>query len=141
MTLIWDDGSRVILGHVGDSRAYLRRGGRLKQMTRDHSLVWEMMRQGTITAEEARNHPYRNVITQAVGTDPQVTPDISTVECFPGDLWLICSDGLTEYLTDSRIEEVLGLYPANRAADVMLEEALAAGGKDNVTLIIAEVDP
>ena len=141
MTLIWDDGSRVILGHVGDSRAYLRRGGRLKQMTRDHSLVWEMMRQGTITAEEARNHPYRNVITQAVGTDPQVTPDISTVECLPGDLWLICSDGLTEYLTDSRIEEVLGQYPANRAADVMLEEALAAGGKDNVTLIIAEVDP
>ena len=102
MTVIWDDGSRVILGHVGDSRAYLRRGGRLKQMTRDHSLVWEMMRQGTITAEEARNHPYRNVITQAVGTDPQVTPDISTVECLPGDLWLICSDGLTEYATAGR---------------------------------------
>ncbi len=141
LTVIWDAGDRVILGHVGDSRAYLYRDGQLKQITEDHSLVWEMMKRGTITPEEARVHPYRNMITKAVGTDPAVTPDIRTVKVIPGDLWLICSDGLTEYLTDWRLEETLEEYSPEEAADMMLKEALEAGGKDNISLIIAEVTP
>ncbi len=139
LTVIWDDGGRVILGHVGDSRAYLCRNGDLRQVTDDHSLVWEMMRRGSITPEEARYHPYRNVITRAVGTDPVVVPDIFSVDSLAGDRWLICSDGLTEYLTDERIGELLCRYPAERAADLMLAEALDAGGRDNISLIIAEV--
>lgn len=141
LTVIWDAGDRVVLGHVGDSRAYLYRDGCLKQVTEDHSLVWEMTKRGSITPEEARVHPYRNMITKAVGTDPAVTPDIRTLKVIPGDLWLICSDGLTEYLTDRRLEEILEEYSPEEAADRMLEEALEAGGKDNVSLIIAEVTP
>ncbi|MBR4500605.1 MAG: Stp1/IreP family PP2C-type Ser/Thr phosphatase [Clostridia bacterium] len=141
LTVIWDAGERVILGHVGDSRAYLYRDGCLKQVTEDHSLVWEMMKRGSITPEEARIHPYRNMITKAVGTDPEVAPDIRTVKVVPGDLWLICSDGLTEYLTDRHLEEILELSSPEEAADRMLEEALEAGGKDNISLIIAEVTP
>ncbi len=141
LTVIWDAGERVILGHVGDSRAYLYRDGCLKQITEDHSFVWEMVKRGTITPEEARIHPYRNIITKAVGTDPSVTPDIRTVKVIPGDLWLICSDGLTEYLTDRHLEEILEQYPPEEAADRMLEEALESGGKDNISLIIAEVTP
>ena len=140
LTVIWHDGGRVILGHVGDSRAYLYRGGRLRQMTSDHSLVWEMMKQGSITMEEARNHPYRNMITRAVGTDPVVVPDISTVDFLEGDVWLICSDGLTEYLTDTRLRRILTHCPAEEAAETMMSEALEAGGKDNISLLIAEVD-
>ncbi len=139
LTVVWEAGDRVILGHVGDSRAYLYRADCLSQVTSDHSLVWDLMRRGSITAEEARRHPYRNVITKAVGTDPSVVPDIITMPCLPGDLWLICSDGLTEYLTDQRIGELLGAYPPEKAADVMLNEALSGGGKDNISLIIAEV--
>ena len=100
-----------------------------------------MMKRGSITPEEARTHPYRNMITKAVGTDPAVIPDIRTVKVIPGDLWLICSDGLTEYLTDRRLEETLEQYSPEEAADRMLEEALEAGGKDNISLIIAEVTP
>ena len=141
LTVLWEGGESVYLAHIGDSRAYLLRNGEFRQISDDHSVVAEMMREGLLTEKEAASHPYRHMITRAVGTDPEVTADIRELDKQPGDRWLICSDGLTEYLTDSRIEEVLGLYPANRAADVMLEEALAAGGKDNVTLIIAEVDP
>lgn len=141
LTVIWDAGDRVVLGHVGDSRAYLYRDGCLKQITEDHSLVWELMKGGSITPEEARIHPYRNMITKAVGTDPEVTPDIRTVKVIPGDLWLICSDGLTEYLTDRHLEEILERSAPEEAAERMLEEALEAGGKDNISLIIAEVTP
>ena len=140
LTVIWEDAGRVILGHVGDSRAYLLRGRRFRQVTCDHSLVWEMQRQGTITAEEARVHPYRNVITRAVGTDATVDADISTVTTKKGDLWLICSDGLTEYLTDTRLRRILTHCPAEEAAETMMSEALEAGGKDNISLLIAEVD-
>ncbi len=139
LTVLWDAGERVILGHVGDSRAYLYRAESLKQMTSDHSLVWEMMKQGSITPEEARNHPYRNMITRAVGTDPVVVPDIFSVECRAGDKWLLCSDGLTEYLTDGHLAHLLDLYPPEEAAERMMAEALEAGGKDNISLMIAEV--
>ena len=87
-------GGGVLVGHVGDSRAYRLRGGELKQITQDHSIVAELLRNNVITAEMARNHPYRNVITRAVGVDPVVTPDVIDEDKQPDDVWLVCSDGL-----------------------------------------------
>ncbi len=138
LTVLWEADDSVLIGHVGDSRAYLMRGGRLRQMTEDHSLVAELVRQGTITEAEARIHPYRNMITRAVGTDREVTADILRFEKKRSDLWLICSDGLTEYLEDRELETILAGLPMEYAAERLMQTALDRGGKDNVSLVLAE---
>ena len=138
LTVLWEVRDRVIIGHVGDSRAYLFRDGKLTQMTDDHSLVAEMVRQGSITEQEARVHPYRNMITRAVGTDRKVLADIFQQEKRRGDIWLLCSDGLTEYITGPELEKTLKSCPIGPAADKMLAAALDGGGRDNVSLILAE---
>lgn len=139
LTVLWEGDQEVFIGHIGDSRAYLLRDGSLKQITRDHSLVQEMLSQGLITREEALVHPYRNVITRAVGTDPYVESDCLTLEKNNGDIWLLCSDGLSNFVSDVEMERTLITQDLETAADSLLQTALQNGGRDNISLLIAEV--
>jgi len=128
------------LAHVGDSRAYLWRDGELAQLTNDHSVVAELVRRGTLTPEEAERHPHRNVITRALGAEPEVEVDRSRVEVKSGDVVLITSDGLTTHLNDDQIEAVLREGGTLRAlADRLVRRANAAGGSDNVTVVLARI--
>ena len=111
MTVALVEDGRVAFGHVGDSRAYLIRGGALEQLTEDHSLVAELVRSGRLSPEEAEGHPQRSVITRALGTDPDVDVDTFSVETKPGDLFLICSDGLTSMVDDETILEEISAQP------------------------------
>lgn len=138
LTAIWEDLDSLLLCHVGDSRAYRFTAGSLNQVTMDHSLVGELLRSGAITAEMAINYPYRNIITKAVGTDAYLDCDVFRMPKQPGDRWLICSDGLTEYAKPDDIKEMLRL-PLESAADGLLSFALEGGGRDNITLIVLEV--
>ena len=139
MTVIWEDEDRVLLGHVGDSRAYLLRNGQIAQISQDHSMVAELVRCGELTEEEARVHPYRNIITRAVGTGFLVTVDVTEQEKLPGDVYLICSDGLSEYVEPEQMRRVLLSRSLEEAADTMLQMALDGGGRDNISLVLAEV--
>lgn len=130
----------MLVGHVGDSRAYRLRGGELKQITQDHSIVAELLRNNVITAEMARNHPYRNVITRAVGVDPVVTPDVIDEDKQPDDVWLVCSDGLYNMVSDDVIRDTLASSETDeQAADSLLSLALENGGSDNITFVICRV--
>ena len=139
VTLLWENGTDVQICHVGDSRAYRLRNGELTQMTEDHSVVAELMRNNVITAEMARTHPYRNVITRAVGIDPAVTPDILLTDKREGDLWLVCSDGLYNMVSDEAICAALCDNNEEAAAEKLLALALENGGTDNVTFVICRV--
>lgn len=141
ITVLWEGSDFVLLGHVGDSRAYLRRRGTLSQISQDHSMVGEMVRQGVITKQMAERHPYRNIITKAIGTDQTVEPDILRLEKHPGDQWLLCTDGLTGYVRDDEIAMALERLSLDDAADVLLQQALDAGGGDNVSFVLTEVTP
>lgn len=139
MTALWEEDDHVLVGQVGDSRAYLYRDGRLHQMTEDQSMVGEMLRAGAITQEQARNHPYRNVITQAVGTEERLSPVVTRILKSPGDLWLLCSDGLTDMAQDEEIIRVLANYAPSEAAEELIHLALQHGGTDNVSVLLLEV--
>ena len=140
VTLLWENAQEVLLCHVGDSRAYLLRDGVLQQVTEDHSVVAELLKNGVITADMARTHPYRNVITRAVGVDPVVTADIFTHDLKENDLWLICSDGLYNMVPDETIAEILKeAKDEETAADELLQLALENGGTDNITFVIGRV--
>ncbi len=140
MTVIWEDEDRVLLGHVGDSRAYRVRNNAISQVSLDHSMVAEMVRRGLITEDEARVHPYRNIITRALGTAPTINVDVKELEKASGDLYLLCSDGLSEYVHPNRMNEVLRKYSLENAADVLLNLALEGGGRDNISVVLAEVE-
>jgi len=130
------EGETVALGHVGDSRAYRLRGGRFEQLTRDHSLVEEMRRKGQITDAQAEDHPQRSIITRALGPEPEVQVDVQTVPAQDGDVFLICSDGLTTMLGDEQIAGVLGRATSLQAATrALIDEANRAGGRDNITVV------
>lgn len=140
ITLLWEGEKQIMIGHVGDSRAYRLHDGQLEQITQDHSVVAELLRNNVITPEMARTHPYRNVITRAVGVDPSVLADVLTVEKHPDDLWLVCSDGLYNMVPDETIRQVLTQSESDeKAADQLLQLALDAGGSDNVTFLLARV--
>jgi len=135
-----EDG-RVAIGHVGDSRAYLIRDRRLEQLTEDHSLVAELVRSGKLSPEEADTHPQRSVITRALGTDPDVDVDTFSVATRAGDLFLLCSDGLTSMLDD---ETILHEVERNRsdlraAAKALVRAANKCGGDDNITVVFFEI--
>jgi protein phosphatase len=133
--LVGDD--HVAIGHVGDSRAYRLRDGRLEQLTEDHSLVADLMRSGRLTPEEADAHPQRSVITRALGTDPEVDVDTSAVEAQPGDLFLLCSDGLTTMVSDEEILRLVAEAPTlDEAAARLVMAANSGGGEDNVTVVL-----
>ncbi|MCH5286338.1 MAG: Stp1/IreP family PP2C-type Ser/Thr phosphatase [Christensenellaceae bacterium] len=136
LTALWLSDHFVYIGHVGDSRAYLVRDGRMRQMTSDHSLVAELFRMGQLTREQAANHPMRNVITRAVGTEAGIEADLIVEERRKGDLWLVCSDGLYGMVEDDRIEAALTAHTPAKAADLLMDMALKAGGRDNVSLVV-----
>lgn len=136
LSVLWMSDNFVYIGHVGDSRVYLLRDGEFKQMTLDHSLVEQLVREGVLTEEEAQNHPMRNIITRAIGTDESVEVDVVVEERRKGDLWLACSDGLHGLVDDRQMRDALLQYAPEKAADVLLKAALDAGGRDNVTLVI-----
>ncbi|HXV32695.1 MAG TPA: Stp1/IreP family PP2C-type Ser/Thr phosphatase [Gaiellaceae bacterium] len=134
-------GGRVTIGHVGDSRAYRIRDGTMEQLTDDHSLVGDLMRSGRLTAEEADAHPQRSVITRALGTDPEVDVDTVTVDAAPGDLFLLCSDGLTTMVGDDDILGVLAAAPTlDDAARELVRAANTGGGEDNVTVVLFRIE-
>ncbi len=130
----------AMLGHVGDSRCYRLRRGSLEQLSRDHSLVQELVRTGAITKEEARVHPYKNIITRALGADAEVQVDVQELDVDEGDLYLLCSDGLTDYLSDEELEAILNEDgpTLEDKAQRMLNTALDRGGRDNITLLLLD---
>ena len=139
LTLLWETDELIYLGHVGDSRAYLLREGLLVQKSEDHSLVGDLLRRGAIDVAAARNYPYRNVVTRAVGTEDTVLCDTAVFDKKPKDRWLLCSDGLTEHLDLKEIYECIIIQDLDDAADLMIVQALQAGGRDNITVILLEV--
>jgi PPM family protein phosphatase len=141
ITVALVEDSRVAIGHVGDSRAYLIRDRRLEQLTEDHSLVAELVRSGKLSPEEADTHPQRSVITRALGTDPDVDVDTFSVETHPGDLFLLCSDGLTSMVDDDTIlHEVESNRPdLQSAAKALVRAANKGGGDDNITVVFFEI--
>ena len=129
-------GEEVAIGHVGDSRAYRLRRGELERLTRDHSLVEEMRRKGQITDAQAEDHPQRSIITRALGPEPEVEVDVQTVPAAPGDVFLLCSDGLTTMVDEARIAAVLsGSSSMAEAVRTLVDEANGAGGRDNITAL------
>ncbi|HET9198958.1 MAG TPA: Stp1/IreP family PP2C-type Ser/Thr phosphatase [Solirubrobacterales bacterium] len=131
----------VAIGHVGDSRAYRFRAGRLEQLTRDHSLVEEMRRKGQITDAQAEDHPQRSIITRALGPEPEVQVDVQTVPAQDGDVFLICSDGLTTMLDDEAIGRILARATSlDAAVRALVDEANRAGGRDNITVVAFRVE-
>lgn len=130
----------VHLAHVGDSRAYLWKNRQLTQLTVDHSLVAELYSNGQITKEEMRTHPRRHVITAAIGSEKQVSPTVSHLGYEEGDLYLLCSDGLTAMLDDHQIvENILPNKDIRAMADQLIRSANHAGGSDNITLILIAI--
>ncbi len=130
-------GDEISLGHVGDSRAYLMRDGELSQLTRDHSLVAELERSGQITPEAAEHHPQRSIITRALGPEPDVEVDTYTLAGRDGDLFLLCSDGLTSMISDDEVSAILrSAADLDSAAEALIRAANQSGGKDNITVVM-----
>ena len=140
LTALWAGKQRVFIAHVGDSRAYRLRSGVFTQLTQDHSIVAELMRKGILTPEEARSHPYRNVITRALGTNATVEVDMLELDRRKGDMYLICSDGLTGMVEEAKILTCLQTMTLDQAADELLDSALKAGGTDNISFILIKDD-
>jgi protein phosphatase len=133
-------GSRYLIGQVGDSRIYLMRDGTLQQLTKDHSYVQEQVDAGFLTPEQARYHPYSNVITRCVGASPDVDPDTYRGEMRNGDIFLVASDGLTGMVDDRRLGQLLGSRAEpERKVQALISEANGRGGLDNITAIIVQV--
>jgi protein phosphatase len=133
-------GGTLLVGHVGDSRAYLSRDGAIRQITDDHSLVEEMVQRGQLTPEQAEVHPQRSIVTRAIGIDPDIEVDVYPVELHPGDRVLLCSDGLTDMVRAEAIGQILAREPdGQRAAQLLVESANAAGGNDNITALVIDV--
>jgi protein phosphatase len=137
---VWCD-NRMAVGHVGDSRLYRLRGGTLEQITRDHSLLQEQIDSGMITKEQARNSQNKNLVTRAVGIDPEVETEVHTYPVELGDIFLLCSDGLSDMVTDEDIELTLSSLQANLqlAAEQLVQQANDNGGRDNVSVILVRV--
>ena len=138
LSVIWMSEHFVYLGHVGDSRVYRFREGKLEQMTDDHSLVGELVRAGYLTPEQAENHPNKNVILRAVGTEEGIDIDLAVEERKPGDLWLICSDGLHGMVKDDKMEAILSVNTVEAAVKLLMDAALAAGGRDNISVVLVK---
>jgi PPM family protein phosphatase len=141
LTAAYLDDTQVAIAHVGDSRAYLFRDGKLQRLTRDHSLVGELVRQGKLTEEQAEEHPQRSIITRALGPEPTVDVDTSTYPGRAGDVLLLCSDGLTSMISEEQIADTLASSEdLASAADQLIDEANAAGGRDNITVVLFRLE-
>ena len=131
------DGAAASISHVGDSRVYLVRGGNLRKLTEDHSLVAEQMQRGLLTEEEAEHSPQKNIITRAIGIEATVEPTLSELTLIPGDCLLLCSDGLTRGVRPEQIRDAIRAAPAPQiASDTLVALANQAGGEDNTTVVV-----
>jgi protein phosphatase len=141
LTAVYVGDQEVAIAHVGDSRAYCLRDGELLRLTDDHSLVDELMRQGRLTPEEAVEHPQRSVITRALGPEGTVEVDTRSFSARPGDVYLLCSDGLTTMLSEEQIADVLRAHPRLRdAGEALIAAANEAGGRDNITVVLLRLE-
>lgn len=134
------DGDQAHLAHVGDSRAYLFRDDRLMRLTRDHTVVQQEVDAGRLTPELARMLPHKHILTQSVGSHGPVEPDTTTRMVLPDDVFMLCSDGLTDPLTDQEIEQIMRETPLDLMCHELVEKALGAGGDDNVTVLVVGVE-
>jgi PPM family protein phosphatase len=141
ITVALVENGNVAFGHVGDSRAYLIRDGGMEQVTEDHSLVNELLKSGKLSREEAETHPQRSVITRALGTDPDVDADTFTIEAKSGDVFLLCSDGLTDMVGEREILELVELnrQDIDAALKSLVKAANRSGGEDNITVVAFEI--
>jgi serine/threonine protein phosphatase PrpC len=131
----------VVVAHVGDSRCYLLRDGDLVRLTRDHSLVGELVARGKLTEEQAERHPQRSVITRALGPEPEVEVDVDAFSARAGDVFLVCSDGLTSMLTESEVKAIAGRPgPLERRGRELIAAANRAGGRDNITVVLFRLE-
>jgi len=139
VSLFYDN--RVLVAHLGDSRLYLLRDGAFRQLTRDHSLLQEQIDSGLLTAEQAKNAQHKNLVTKALGIDPSVEPEIHEYQTRPGDLYLVCSDGLCDMVEDNEISMALQALGGNLklAAQQLVQMANDNGGRDNVSVILVRV--
>jgi PPM family protein phosphatase len=137
---LWHD-NRMSVGHIGDSRLYRLRGGVLEQVTRDHSLLQEQIDSGMITREQARHSQNKNLVTRAVGIDPEVETEVHSYPVQPGDVYLLCSDGLSDMVSDEDIQTTLTSLQSNLplAAEQLVQQACDNGGRDNVSVILVRV--
>lgn len=135
--VIIDD--RVIVAQVGDSRAYCLREGSIYQITQDHSWVEEQVRAGQISREEAENSPFKNVITRSCGSYPTVVPDFYEEQAKPGDVWILCSDGLTAYVQGEEMAQIVSAHPPSEACRQFIEIANSRGGRDNITVFVIAI--
>ena len=141
LTAAMVEGERLLIAQVGDSRAYLLHEGELQQLTRDHSLMMDLIEAGQITPEQARVHPNRSVITRAIGSDPNMKPDIYELNIASGDRLLLCSDGLSTMLEDDEVQSIMRHTPdPQQCASNLVDAALQAGGYDNVTVVVVDVE-
>jgi len=131
-------GDDAVIGHVGDSRIYLLRGETLHRMTSDHSWVNEQVKLGLLSDDEAQRHPMRNIVTRALGSRPDVVVDLVTAGVVPGDVFVLCSDGLNTMLTDDEIRDILESHRADpeAASTALVQAANQRGGEDNVTVVV-----
>lgn len=142
ITAVATDGSRVVMAHIGDSRGYLFRGGVLLRVSRDHTYVQQLLDAGQLTPEGVRRHPWRHVVLRSLhgqGAALDELPDLVDLEVRPGDRLLLCSDGLTDMVREDRIAEVLHLPDPRSAAARLVQDALEAGGNDNVTCLVLDL--
>jgi PPM family protein phosphatase len=141
LTAAYLEDTHVAIAHVGDSRAYLYRDDTLRRLTQDHSLVDELVREGKLTEEQAAEHPQRSIITRALGPEATVTVDTWSYPVRADDVLLLCSDGLTSMISEQRIAQILGESPhLERVADRLIDAANAAGGRDNITVVLFRVE-
>jgi serine/threonine protein phosphatase PrpC len=141
LTAIYVGEEEVAIAHVGDSRAYCLREGELLRLTDDHSLVDELIREGRLTPEEAEEHPQRSIITRALGPEEIVEVDTRSFRARPGDVYLLCSDGLTSMVPEGRLAEILLAHPRlHDAGEALIAEANRAGGRDNITVILLRLE-
>ena len=131
---------RVVVAQVGDSRAYLIRQGAIQQITFDHSWVEENVRAGLMTREDAETSPFRNVITRSVGAAAEVYPEFFEAHALPGDIWVVCSDGLTGYVKDDELLMIAGNQAPSEAVRQFIELANSRGGRDNITVFVIRID-
>jgi PPM family protein phosphatase len=141
LTAVYVGAQEIAIAHVGDSRAYCLRDGELLRLTDDHSLVDEMIREGRLTPEEAEEHPQRSIITRALGPEETVEVDTRSFRARAGDVYLLCSDGLTSMVPESRLAEILRAHARLRdAGEALIAEANNAGGRDNITVILVRLE-
>ncbi len=143
LTALAFDDTSYLIAHVGDSRAYLMRDGALRQLTQDHSLVWHLFQSGILRKDELSSHPQKNLITRSIGPHQDVEVDLERGEACPGDMFLLCSDGLTDVLTDDGIREIISAADRTpqQLGDALVSAANQGGGPDNITVIVVRLHP